>query len=82
MKIKVYGKVHLSGTSKKTGNKYDFIQLHTLVPQRGIDGQAAKTLFISPDIINYDAILIGKDLDVEVDFDGRIVSARPADSKF
>lgn len=53
MKIKVYGKVHLSGTSKKTGNKYDFIQLHTLVPQRGVDGQAAKTLSISPDIINY-----------------------------
>lgn len=82
MKIKVYGKVHLFGTSKKTGNKYDFIQLHTLVPQRGVVGQAAKTLSISPDIINYDAIVIGKDLDVEVDFDGRIVSARPADSKF
>lgn len=82
MKIKVYGKVHLSGTSKKTGNKYDFIQFHTLVPQRGVDGQAAKMLSISPDIINYDAIVIGKDLDIEVDFDGRIVSARPADSKF
>lgn len=82
MKIKVYGKVHLSGTSKKTGNKYDFTQLHTLVSQRGVDGQAARTLSISPDIIKYDAILIGKDLDVEVDFDGRVVSARPADSKF
>lgn len=82
MKIKVYGKVHLSGTSKKNGNKYDFIHVHTLVPQRGVEGQAAKVLFLSPDIINYDAIIIGKDLDVQVDFDGNIVSARPVDSKF
>lgn len=82
MKIKVYGKVHLSGTSKKSGNKYDFIQLHTLVPQRGVEGQSAKTVMVDPSIINYDAIIVGKDLDVEVDFDGRIVSARPADSKF
>ena len=28
MKIKVVGKAHLQGTSKKTGNSYDFIQIH------------------------------------------------------
>lgn len=77
MKIKVYGKVHLSGTSKKNGNKYDFIQLHCLVPQRGVEGEAAKVINVSPDIVNYDAISIGQLCNVEVDFDGRVVSCRP-----
>lgn len=77
MKIKVFGKVHLSGTSKKTGNKYDFIQLHCLVPQRGVEGEAAKVISLSPDIVNYDSIIIGKTCSIEVDFDGRIVSCVP-----
>lgn len=77
MKIKVYGKVHLSGTSKKTGNKYDFIQLHCTVPQRGVEGEAVKVISVSPDIVNYDAILVGKSCAVEVDFDGRVVSCVP-----
>lgn len=77
MKIKVYGKVHLSGTSKKTGKKYDFIQLHCLVPQRGVEGEAAKVISVSPDIVNYDSIILGKVCSVEVDFDGRVVSCLP-----
>ena len=77
MKIKVLGKVHLSGTSKKTGKKYDFIQLHCAVPQRGVDGEAAKVISVSPNIVDYDAIIPGKTCSVEVDFDGRIVSCVP-----
>lgn len=77
MKIKVFGKVHLTGTSKKTGNKYDFIQLHCLVPQRGVEGEAAKVITVSPDIVNYDSICVGKTCSVEVDFDGRVVSCVP-----
>lgn len=77
MKIKVFGKVHLSGTSKKTGKKYDFIQLHCSVPQRGVDGEAAKVISVSPELVNYDSIILGKTCSVEVDFDGRIVSCVP-----
>ena len=77
MKIKVFGKVHLSGTSKKTGKKYNFIQLHCAVPQRGVDGEAAKVISVSPDLVDYDAIIVGKTCSVEVDFDGRIVSCVP-----
>lgn len=77
MKIKVYGKVHLFGTSKRTGNKYDFIQIHCLVPQRGVEGEAAKVLSVSPDIVNYDSIIVGKSCAVEVDFDGRVISLVP-----
>lgn len=77
MKIKVFGKVHLSGTSKKTGKKYNFIQIHCAVPQRGVDGEAAKVISVSPDLVDYDAIIPGKTCSVEVDFDGRIVSCVP-----
>lgn len=77
MKIKVYGKMHLSGTSKKTGNKYDFIQLHCLVPQRGVDGMGAKVISVSPELVDYDSIIVGKSCSVEVDFDGRVISCVP-----
>lgn len=77
MKIKVYGKAHFFGTSKKTGNKYDFIQLHCLIPQRGVDGEAAKVVTVSPDLVNFDSIIVGKCCSVEVDFDGRVVSCVP-----
>lgn len=77
MKLKVYGKGHFFGTSKKTGNKYDFIQLHCLIPQRGIEGEAAKVVIVSPDLVNYDSIIVGKSCSVEVDFDGRVISCVP-----
>lgn len=77
MKIKVYGKAHLFGTSKKTGNKYDFIQLHCLIPQRGVVGEAAKVVTVSPDLVNFDSIIVGKSCSVEVDFDGRVFSCVP-----
>lgn len=77
MKIKVYGKVRLSGTSRKTGNKYDFIQLHCLVPQRGVEGEAARVISVSPDLVNYNSIIVGKSCSVELDFDGRVISCVP-----
>ena len=36
MKIKVISKAHLKGTSKKTDNPYDFIQVHYNGPARGV----------------------------------------------
>lgn len=77
MKIKIFGKQHLSGVSKKTGNKYDFIQLHCLVPQRGVEGEAAKVISVSPSVVDYGSISLGKTFSIELDFDGRVVSISP-----
>lgn len=77
MKIKVFGKQHLSGVSKKTGNKYDFIQLHCLVPQHGVEGEAAKVISVSPSVVDYSSIVLGKTCSIELDFDGRVVSISP-----
>ncbi len=51
MKIHVVGKLHLKGTSKKTGNPYDFIQVHYLGKAPGMEGNAALTLNLDP--VNY-----------------------------
>ena len=48
MIIKIIGKAHLQGTSKKTGNSYDFIQVHYNGRACGEEGQAALTLSLDP----------------------------------
>ena len=48
MRIKVIGKARLSGTSKKTGKPYDFVQIHYTGKARGVDGLAAITLSLDP----------------------------------
>lgn len=69
MKIKVVGKAHLQGTSKKTGNPYDFIQVHYLGRAPGVIGDAALTLNLDPHMYPYEKITIPSDC--VVDFDGR-----------
>ena len=44
MRIKVYGKAHLEGVAKKSGNPYNINQVHSLGKARGVEGQAALTL--------------------------------------
>ena len=41
MKIKVIGKAHLEGASKRTGKEYNFNQVHYTGPDRGVEGLAA-----------------------------------------
>lgn len=69
MKIKVIGKARLSGTSKKTGNPYDFVQVHYNGRARGVDGLAAMTLSLDPRDYPLETIQVGADYNV--DFDNR-----------
>lgn len=61
MKIKAIGKAHLSGTAKKTGKLYDFIQVHYNGKARGVDGQAAMTLVLDPQEHPLASITVGAD---------------------
>ena len=65
MKMKVLGKMHRAGTSRKTGNAYDFIQLHYLGKEPGVEGQAACTVNIDPGLLPYEDVKIGADYNVE-----------------
>lgn len=74
MKIHVEGKAHLKGTSKRTGNDYDFVQVHYLGKARGVDGFAAKTLNLSPQDYPMESIIVGADYNAEFDDRGYCVA--------
>ena len=67
MKIKVYGKSHMEGTSKKTGKPYNLNQIHYLGKARNVEGLAALTLFL--DAIEYPISTINLNKQYEVEFD-------------
>lgn len=74
MKIRVIGKAHLQGTSKRTGKDYNFIQVHYTGPARGVFGEAALTLMLDPAQVQFDSILVPADYNVEFDNHGYPVS--------
>lgn len=76
MILKLEGKRHFKGTSK-SGNAYDFCQIHVLMPQANVDGRAAVTKNIY-DGGAYDKLVVGCMYDFQTDFDGNVVSFAPA----
>ena len=77
MKIKVIGKAHLKGNSKKTGNDYDFIQVHYIGRARGVEGNAALTLSLDPRDYPFADVIVGGEYNVEFDNRGYIVEFLP-----
>ena len=77
MKIHVVGKLHLKGTSKKTGNPYDFIQVHYLGKAPGVEGNAALTLNLDPKDHPFDGIKVPGDYIADFDGKGFIVDFYP-----
>lgn len=77
MILKLEGKRHFRGTSKNSGNNYDFTQIHVLMPQANVDGKAAvvKNIYDSG---AYDRLIVGQYYDFQTDFDGNVVSFNPA----
>lgn len=69
MKIKVIGKAHMEGTSKRTGNNYNFNQIHYIGKSRGVEGDAALTCNLDPAFVAFGDIIIGSTYNLE--FDGR-----------
>lgn len=77
MRIKVYGKAHLAGIAKKTGNPYNFNQVHFLGKARGVEGLAAQTLALDPSDYPIDRIEVNREYDVEFDNRGYVVGFSP-----
>ena len=78
MRIKVYGKAHLEGVAKKSGNPYNFNQVHYLGKARGVEGQAALTLALDSFDYPIERIEVGREYDVEFDNRGYVVAFAPA----
>ena len=77
MKIKVIGKAHLKGTSKKTGNPYDFIQVHYNGPARGVEGLAALPANLDPALYPFSVLVTGCESILEFDNRGYPVTFLP-----
>lgn len=77
MKIKVIGKAHLEGTSKKTGKPYNFNQLHYVGKARGVEGNAALTMSLDPAMYPYDSIVLGAEYSVDFDQRGQVFAFEP-----
>ena len=73
MRIKVDGNSQLEGMAKKTGNPYNFNQVHYLGKARNVEGQAALTLALDPRDYPIDRIEVGKEYDVELDPRGYVI---------
>ncbi len=67
MRIKVLGKAHREGTSKKTGREYNFNEIHYLGAARGVEGQAALTQTLDSAQHPYGNIKVGEDYKIEFD---------------
>lgn len=81
MKIKIEGKAHLKGISKRTNLPYDFIQVHYLGVDRQVIGKAAKTLNLDVQSHNYDGIAVGAEYNVEFDDNRNVVGFDPVPAK-
>ena len=77
MKIKVIGKAHLQGTSKKTGNAYNFIQIHYNGRARGVEGLAALTANLDPALYPFADVVVGGEYSLEFDNRGYPVEFLP-----
>ena len=77
MKIKVIGKKHWKGTSKKTGNDYDFSAVYFIGSDDGVIGQCGLDVSVDPSICGFNEIEIGGVYDVEYGPRGRVVGFTP-----
>ena len=77
MKIKVLGKEHKEGKSKKTGNEYSFNVIYYNTPRNGVEGVAADSTIIDPQICPLRDIVIGKDYNLDFDSRGYLVAFAP-----
>ena len=80
MRIKIVGKVHRSGVSKKSGNAYDFVELHVVLPKRGVIGEAAQTVTTDSTVYPFERIAPGI-YDAEFDNNGNLLSLAPVQAQ-
>lgn len=76
MKLTIFGKVHRKGTSKKSGEPYDFWELHMAVQKRGVIGEAAEAKIVDGNLYDFDKLTFGV-FDADFDTDGNLLSLKP-----
>lgn len=77
MKIKVIGKQHMEGTSKKTGQPYNFNTIYFNAPAYKVEGLASKSINLDPSQYPFSDVIVGGEYNLEFDERGYCVSFLP-----
>ena len=78
MKIKVIGKKHMEGTSKKTGNDYNFHIIYYVGHEDDrVIGQHGCEVNLDPSMIGFNDIQINTVYDIEFGPRNRVVAFEP-----
>lgn len=80
MKIKVIGKEHMEGVSKKSGNSYNFIVVYFISDcqeGRGV-GKKGDSLMLDPTFFNFHSIAINQEYEVTYGRYGKVEGFLPA----
>ena len=76
MKCKILGYSRLQGTSRKTGNPYDFYTLAISYPgEQGYTGQRVREISVDPQqVVGISKLPVPISADIGVDFTGRVMN--------
>lgn len=81
MKVYICGKQRCSGTSKRTGQAYDFAVIHYTCRDRSVIGEAAKTVTIDPNLFPFDSIAVPGEYVLDFDERGHLMDLTPVNTK-
>lgn len=77
MRIKVIGKTHMEGTSKKTDKPYNFNMVFFIGPAQNVEGERGQELMLDPVRYPIDSIHVGQDYEVDFGLRGVVMDFRP-----
>lgn len=77
MIIRVLGKAHKEGVSKKTDKPYNFTEIHYVGNKYGVVGLAGLTTTVDVSQFPFDRIVVDSDYNVEFDNVGRVINFVP-----
>lgn len=72
MIVKVLGKQHMGGTSRRTGKDYDFDVYYVSYLDRYVEGEAVKQLSVDPRVYPFRDVVVGGDYNFSLGFNGSV----------
>lgn len=75
-KVTLFGKIHRKGTSRKTGEPYNFYEFHIAVPKRGVIGESAERKIVDASFCDFDKLAFGV-YEADFDSDGNLLALKP-----
>lgn len=76
MRFNLVGKLHRKGKSKKTGNDFDFYELHYTGPAAGVTGEGAGTVIVDSTFCSFEQLQLGV-YNAEFDAHGHLLALTP-----